>query len=94
MTGFLAATTMARLLRYGSRVAALGAAAGAGWWFGSTSRELDGVPAGIFSGVFGKVSAAALQGYSMEAPAELAPLDPGVPRVTQVCPTCIDLLKY
>lgn len=75
---------MARFLRYGSRLAALGAAAGAGWWFGFTSREVDGLPEGILSGVFGKVSAAALQGYSMEAPADLAPLDPGAPRVTEI----------
>lgn len=76
---------MSRILHYGSRLAALGVAAGTGWWLGSTtSRESGGLPEGLIHGVFGKVSAAALQGYSMQPPAEVPQLDPAAPRVTQV----------
>lgn len=86
---------MGRFLRHGPRLAALGAAAGAGWWVGSARpREADGgllgsssppsLPDGLFSVVFGKVSAATLQGYAQQAPAEVPQLEPGAPRVAQV----------
>lgn len=83
--GLLQWSVMSRILHYGSRLAALGVAAGTGWWLGSTtSRESGGLPEGLIHGVFGKVSAAALQGYSMQPPAEVPQLDPAAPRVTQV----------
>ena len=78
---------MSKILYYGSRVAALGAAAAAGWWGGAgTARPKEGVglQEGLFNVVFGKVSASALQGYSVQAPVELPQIEPGVPRVTQV----------
>lgn len=75
---------MAKMLHYGSRLAALGAAAGAGWWLGSTSRESGGLPQGLLDRMFGKVSAAALQGYNVQVPAELPQLDPAASRVTQI----------
>ncbi|KAG0718851.1 Endonuclease G, mitochondrial [Chionoecetes opilio] len=76
---------MARILYYGSRLAALGTAAAGGWWLGSaTPRARDGSPVALFDGLLGKVSAEALQGYNMQAPAELPQLDPGAPKVTQI----------
>lgn len=80
-----ARVVMSKIFRHGSLLAALGAAAGTGWWVGSSRpQEADG----LVSAVFGRVSAAALQGYSMQAPAELTQQDPSAPRVTQVRQAC------
>lgn len=76
-----ARVVMSKIFCHGSLLAALGAAAGTGWWVGSNRpQEADG----LVSTVFGRVSAAALQGYSMQAPAELTQQDPSAPRVTQI----------